>query len=253
MNNENQLVKWIKSNLLRIIIFDFDGTLLDIRDVLKNSILEVFEEFEIETDINLALKEIGSVLESIQGYPIPKIILQTHKIFKFIRSLEHIDFLRKLEIATKIYTKYLEYEKSAPLFSGVKPLLEKLSKKFDLYIISHSQTKNLIRHLQEKSINKYFKGIFGVDKLPSLKPDPTAFEPVFNQYRRIDRNEFLIIGDMPTDIEAGQEAGIWTIGIASGISNKDLLFDCQPDLIIESIYELYDIFGLEKKKDINNR
>ena len=247
MDNKNKLLNWIKSNTLRVIIFDFDGTLLDIKEILRNSILEIFDELKIEANIELALKEIGSILESIQGYPIPKIILQSHKIFKFIKSLEHLDFMRKLEIATRIYAKYLEYEKKAPLFSGVKILLGELRRRYDLYIISHSQTKTVVNHLQEKGINKFFKGIFGADKLPSLKPDPMSLEPILNLYKKLDRNHILMIGDMPTDIETGQEAGVWTIGIANGISDKELLLNYQPDLVIESINELFNIFEIEIK------
>ncbi len=247
MNSDNQVVRWLKSNSLRVIIFDFDGTLLDIREVLERAIREVLKEYKIDVDLDIIIKEIGSILESIQGYPIPKVILQTHKIFKFITTLNHIDFMQKLEIAAKIFTRYLEYEKDAPLFPGTKSLLEELKKHFDLYIISHSQSKNLERHLQEKKIEKYFKGIFGADKLPSLKPDPKVIDPIINLYKRPNRNEFLFIGDMPTDIETGQEAGIWTIGTASGISNEKLLADCQPDLVITSLNELYDLFGLKKR------
>ncbi|MBN1215982.1 MAG: HAD family hydrolase [Candidatus Lokiarchaeota archaeon] len=247
MENENQLVNWIKSNSIKIIIFDFDGTLLDIQEILRKSIIEIFEELNIKTDIDLALKEIGSILESIQGYPIPKIILQSHKIFKFMKSLEHLDYIRKLEIASRIYAKYLEYERKAPFFPGVKTLLSNLKKKYDLYIISHSQTENILNHLQEKGINKFFKGVYGADKVPSLKPDPAALEPIFNQYRKLDKNSFLMIGDMPTDIETGQEAGIWTIGISSGISDKNLLLDYQPDLILDSIIDLFTLFDIESK------
>ena len=67
-----------------------------------------------------------------------------------------------------------------------------LEKKYDLFVISHSQTKNLENHLQDKGIKNYFKGVFGVDKLLSLKPDPRALDTVFSQYKRIDKNKIII-------------------------------------------------------------
>jgi HAD superfamily hydrolase (TIGR01549 family) len=248
MNEENNFQNWLKSNNLRALIFDFDGTLLDISDPLERSIQETFDEYKLNVDFSQTKKEIGSVLESVQGYPLPKIILESHNIFKFISTLSHLTYFKKLRIATKIFTRYLEYEKDAPLLSGARDLLKGLNKKYDLYVVSHNQSKNLKHHIEEKKLEEFFEAFYGADDLPSLKPNPVALQPVLSQYDPLDSNEFVMIGDMPTDIEVGQEAGIWSIAIASGISSKELLVDYRPDVIVESLYELMDIFGIKYKK-----
>jgi len=253
MEKDNQFLNWIQSNKLKGIIFDFDGTLLDISEPLDIALQETFEEYELEVDISETKKEIGGVLESVQGYPLPKIILESHDIFKFITTLNHLTYFKKLRVAAKIFTRYLDYEKEAPLFPGAVELLKELSKKYELYIISHNQSKNLQHHIEEKQIKKYFKGVYGADDLPSLKPNPEALQPVLEQFSQSNANQFVMIGDMPTDIEAGQEAGIWTIGIASGISNKDLLIEYRPNILIESLYELMDIFGIKYKKNSDSK
>lgn len=248
MTDDNQFQNWLQSNSLKAIIFDFDGTLLDISEPLERSIRETFEEYKLNVDMSQTKKEIGAVIESVQGYPLPKIILESHDIFKYISTLSHLTYLKKLRIAAKIFTRYLDYEKEAPLLPGVKKLLEELDKKYDLYIVSHNQSKNLKHHLEKKELQNFFNDVYGADDLPELKPNPIALQPVLKQYSPLKTNEFLIIGDMPTDIEVGQEAGIWTIGITSGISTKDLLIECQPDVLIESLYELMDIFRIKHKK-----
>ena len=253
MEKDNQFLKWIQSNTLKGIIFDFDGTLLDISEPLERALHETFDEYKLDVDISETKKEIGSVLETVQGYPLPKIILESHDIFKFITTLNHLTYFKKLRVATKIFTRYLEYEKEAPLFSGAINLLKELSKKYDLYIISHNQSKNLQHHLGEKNIEKYFKEVYGADDLSALKPDPEALQPVLEQFSQLNTNEFVMIGDMPTDIEVGQEAGIWTIGIASGISNKELLIEYRPNILIESLYDLMDIFGIKYKKNSDSK
>ncbi|MFO7796842.1 MAG: HAD family hydrolase [Promethearchaeia archaeon] len=253
MEKDNQFLKWIQSNTLKGIIFDFDGTLLDISEPLERALHETFEEYKLDVDISETKKEIGSVLESVQGFPLPKIILESHDIFKFITTLSHLTYFKKLRVATKIFTRYLDYEKEAPLFEGAVDLLKELSKKYDLYIISHNQSKNLHHHLDEKEIKKYFNEVYGADELPALKPNPEALQPVLEQFPKSNTNEFVMIGDMPTDIEVGQEAGIWTIGIASGISNKDLLIEYRPNMLIESLYELMDIFGIKYKKNSDSK
>jgi HAD superfamily hydrolase (TIGR01549 family) len=248
MSNDEQLIEQIKSRQINGIIFDWDGTLLDISDPLRRSVEEGFKEEKANIDIDHTIKEIGAVMESIQGFPMTKIILQSHEIVKYITAFQGMSFMSKLKLATKIFTKYLEYEKEAPIFPEVIPLIKNLSKGLDLYIVSHSQTKNIINHLEKHDLLKYFKGIFGADNLPVLKPDPKVFHPVMRNYKPFHGDDFVVIGDMPTDIEAGREAGIWTIAITSGISDKKILLENRPDILIESLAELMDLFGIPRSE-----
>jgi phosphoglycolate phosphatase-like HAD superfamily hydrolase len=90
MSEDNKFQNWLKSNSLRALIFDFDGTLLDISEPLERALKETFEEYKLDVDFSQTKKEIGSVLESVQGYPLPKIMLECEDIFKFIPTLSHI-------------------------------------------------------------------------------------------------------------------------------------------------------------------
>jgi phosphoglycolate phosphatase len=252
MKNDQAILEKLKSRSFRAIIFDFDGTILDIKKPLEQSIQEVYNEKQISTDMESAIQEIGAVLESIQGNPIPKILLQSYDIFKYISSLQHLTFLKKLSIAMKIFSKYQTYSKEAELFAGIKTLLEYLSKNIDLYIISHNQSKSVVEHLEKEEIMKFFKGVYGADMLPELKPNPKALLPVFSQYKNTKTKDFLIIGDMPSDIQAGQETSIGTIGIASGISKKEILEQCHPDLLVDSIIDLLSLIGINEGRFSNS-
>ena len=57
---------------------------------------------------------------------------------------------------------------------------------------------------------------------------------------------------MPTDIEAGKEAGLCTVGIASGISKKEVLADFRPDLLVNSITELLELIGIKNGRISNS-
>jgi len=70
-----------------------------------------------------------------------------------------------------------------------------------------------------------------------------ALQPALETYNNRKRNEFLMIGDMPSDITAGSEAGFWTIGVASGVSKKEILLGYGPDLLIDSLDELLKILN----------
>ncbi|MBA7520931.1 Phosphoglycolate phosphatase [subsurface metagenome] len=218
---DNQLIKRLQNGTIRGIIFDFDGTILDIRKTLKDAIEEIYEEKHISADIESTMQEIGALMETIQGLPLPRIVLESFNLFKYIESLQPLTYLKKLRIATKIFTRYLEYAKDASFYPEATEFINKYKKNYDLFIVSHNQTKNIIPHLEEKKVKNFFKGIFGADLLPALKPDPNALNPVFESYKSAKLKEFVMIGDMPSDIEAGKEAGVWTIGVASGVSKRE--------------------------------
>ena len=241
MNREQQLVERLRSGSLRAIIFDFDGTLLDIREILEKSIEEILVEKNIKVDMETTIQEIGALLETIQGYPLPRVLLESYDIFKHITSLQNLSYFKQLRIAVEIFAKYLEYSKDAPLLSGVKSLLKKLSKSYDLFIVSHNKTDRIMEHLEKESINNYFKGVYGSDRIPVQKPDPMALSPPLETYNIRKRDEFLMIGDMPSDITAGSEAGFWTIGVASGVSKKEILLEYGPDLLIDTLDDLLEI------------
>ena len=240
-----QLIKHFQDGTIRGLIFDFDGTLLDIAEPLKNSIEEVFKEHKITSDMETTIQEIGALMETIQGYPLPKIVLQSYDMFKYISSLKSLTFMKKLEIAAKIFSRYLTLAKEAPIFPNTDKILKKLNKSYDLYIVSHNQTKNIIAHLEKHELMNLFKGVYGTDKLPALKPDPNSLKPVFERYKSSKSKEFVMIGDMPSDIVAGVEAGVWTIAITTGVSNRNVLSEQGASLVIDSLSELIKI--TEKK------
>lgn len=250
---DNQLLKRLQSGSIRGIIFDFDGTLLDIREPLKKSIEEVFQAKNINADIDTTIEEIGALMETIQGYPLPKILLESYDMFKYITSLQSLTFFKKLEIAVKIFTKYLTYAKEAPLYPNTIDILKELQKSFDLFILSHNQTRNIMEHLEKEDLSSLFKEVYGADILPALKPDPAALNPIFESYKSCKFKEFIMIGDMPSDIESGREAGIWTVGISSGVSSKQTLEEFKPDVLVESLDELQKLIDPKKATNSNSQ
>ena len=60
MLTEKDLINRLKAQSLKVLIFDFDGTLLDINKPLKEAIEQVFKDYSINADIDqlvVTLKE----------------------------------------------------------------------------------------------------------------------------------------------------------------------------------------------------
>jgi phosphoglycolate phosphatase len=51
--------------------------------------------------------------------------------------------------------------------------------------------------------------------------------------------EDVFIGDTGEDMLTGQKLGAKTIGVASGFSNKNVLSEYNPNLIVDNIEEIY--------------
>ena len=56
---DQKIIEKLRSRAFHGIIFDFDGTLLDVMESLQQSIEEVFTEKNIKTDMELTIQEVG--------------------------------------------------------------------------------------------------------------------------------------------------------------------------------------------------
>ncbi|GAB4326793.1 MAG: HAD family hydrolase [Promethearchaeota archaeon] len=238
------LVKAFKSGKVRAVVFDFDGTLLDVRPLLKRAIAEVFDHYSIYAEMERTLTEVGAIFEAVQGTPLPRVILQAHEVFGVVSALDGFGLLKKLRVATKTFARYQALEKEAPLFPDVEPLVRALrdppggGEPVRLFVVSHNRTASVEAHLERAGLREDFSGVFGADALPALKPDPSALEPVWRASPSLEPAATVVVGDMPTDVELGKLAGTWTVAVTTGVGDRALLESAGADLLVESLDDL---------------
>ncbi|MHA1734406.1 MAG: HAD family hydrolase [Promethearchaeota archaeon] len=239
-DRSEQLTQKLANREVKAIIFDFDGTLLDVRPPLRRAVAEVLDKhcIYVGPDMDRTLDEVGVIMEAVQGTPMPKIILQAHEIFSFVTVLDEYRVIKKLRIATEIFSKYGKVEKDARFFPGVADFLKATAGDFDLFVVSHSKTETVLHHLEVEGVSDLFSGVYGSDAIPAMKPDPAALAPVLAEVEHLRPDQLIVVGDMPTDLEVGQHVGAWTVGVTCGIGKAELLADCEPDLIIEEVSQL---------------
>jgi len=244
-HNVHQLQELLERGRIKAVILDFDGTMLDINEPLHKSVTEVFQKYGIYPDWERAMIEVGTVLDTVQALPIPKIILESHDIFKMVTAVDGYHLLKKLRVAAAIFSRYQKMSETAKLFPGVEDLLAALVNRTKLFVVSHNRTKRIEEQLLKFGLSKYFAGVYGVDQLPALKPDPQAVQFAAAQVQPYKPEEILVIGDMPTDIEAGLAAGFWTVGVSSGFIPYSHLQTANPDVLVHNLPELMETLRLK--------
>lgn len=209
---------------IKLIIFDFDGTLGDTR-----------------ANIIMTMQETMRVL----GYPIAgeeaiaaTIGLTLEDGFReLFPGLTERDILRCADVYRDLFEK--NRRKMIPtLFPHVKETLNLLKESgYILSVASSRQSVSLRGFLHDMSVEDCISYILGADNVEKSKPDP---EPVLKTLRElgIPAEESLVVGDMPVDIIMGLRAGAATCGVTYGNSSRDDLVEAGAGYIIEDISEL---------------
>ena len=101
---------------------------------------------------------------------------------------------------------------------------------------SRSEMKLIFNGREE--ILKYFDGnIITKDDVKNKKPNPEGIFKLINKWG-ISPQNIMIFGDYETDIQAGKEAGIITVGVLSGVGTLELFKKLKADYVINDISEI---------------
>lgn len=127
------------------------------------------------------------------------------------------------------------------LITDVLPMLQDLSKKFPLAIVSARDEHNVYAFLKHYRLLKFFQVIVTSQTCPHTKPFP---EPLLFAAQRLGVNprSILMVGDTTVDIKTGRRAGAQTLGVLCGFGTEKELLRAGADLILPSTADLKDLF-----------
>jgi HAD superfamily hydrolase (TIGR01509 family) len=211
--------------MIKNIIFDLDGTLVDSKRDIAGAQLWVLHQLGVDT----------YKVEDL--YPlIGKPLAET-----FSRLLPPILHGRIAEAADLYKTYYPPRAlETTTLFPGVRETLETLlAKGITLATATTKLTPGTRRVLTHFGIADCFVQIQGSDDIP-FKPDPTIIFKILSD-QAWDPAETLMVGDTDNDIEAGKRAGIRTCGVTYGLLSKEMIQKHNPDFVIDSLPELLSL------------
>lgn len=123
---------------------------------------------------------------------------------------------------------------------GAKEAVERLSKKYKLYLASNGTAVVQERRLASAGIAPFFKEIFISQHIGANKPAKEFFDYCFDHIEDFDPAKAIIVGDsLSSDILGGINAGIRTCWINPKHKSADP--HIQPDYIIENITQLEEL------------
>lgn len=210
--------------MIKAVIFDLDGTLLNTLDDLADA-------------VNYALRELGrreldvSVVRQLVGNGVPKLIE---------RALDRTggdggeDFDKCLALFKMFYGAH--GTDKTRLYDGVADALAELKAKG----IKTAVVTNKYDESAQQMKRKYFDGVdFIVGARDGIRPKPSTDGVVCAlDVLGVNRADAVYVGDGETDIATAKAAGLPVIAVSWGFRDRALLETLAPDAIIDSPSEL---------------
>jgi len=209
------------SRLIRALVFDFDGLILDTEEPVYRSWLEVYQAHGEELPYERWVQTVGSTnaafhpqhhLEERLGRSLPKEVLDR-------RIGRRTEMILAQEVLPGV-VRHIEEARAMGLKLGV----------------ASSSTSDWVRgHLARLGILESFDCMRCRDDVPNAKPEPDLYLAVL-ECLRVRASEAIAIEDSPNGVLAAKRAGLRCVAIPNSITARlDL---GQADLLLGSLAEL---------------
>jgi phosphoglycolate phosphatase len=207
-----------------LIIFDLDGTLIDSRLDLANS-------------VNHTRAQLGmSILpnELIYSYVGDGASMLIRRAFG--REPAEAELKEALEIFLGHYKQHLL--DNTVLYPGVLEALDALDS-LRLAVLTNKPVNPSNAILRGLGVKEKFALVYGGNSFEQKKPDPMGVHKILED-TSISRERALMVGDSRIDIETGCNAQIATCGVTYGLAS-DTLAEAHPDFLIDDLRDLLKI------------
>ena len=208
--------------MIRALIFDFDGLILDTEVPIFESWQELYQSYRVELPLKKFQTIIGTAAETFD----PLVYLEEQLGYQ----LDHtrIKPLRR--------QRELELILTQPVQPGVQAYLQD-ARRLGLRIglASSSSCEWVSGHLQRLGLLDYFDCLRGSDDVSHTKPDPELYLAALKALE-VQPDQAIVFEDSLNGIRAAKAAGIFTVAVPSPLMvgvNLDL-----ADLKLSSLTDL---------------
>ena len=205
-----------------LFIFDLDGTLIDSKTDLVNSVNATRAWMNLEA---LPVETVSSYVGN--GAPI---------LIK--RALPNATEAQLEEALKYFFAYYKEHMLDATtLYPGVREALDELHAANKTMAILTNKAVRFSRTLIERlSLQNHFFQIYGGNSFEEKKPHPIGLHKLMEERNTAPENT-VMIGDSSIDVLTARAAGTKSVGVTWGFQ-PDSLKSAPPDLLIHDLREL---------------
>lgn len=206
-----------------LIVFDWDGTLLDSTGAIVHAIQAACRDLELpEPPAECARQVIGLGLADALRQTAPT--LTEARVPDMVERYRH---------------HYLARDADLCLFDGIEPLIEGLhARGFDLAVATGKSRVGLNRALDHSGLVRYFPVSRCADECFS-KPHPQMLLELMDQLC-VEPERTLMIGDTTHDVQMAINAGVSALAVTYGAHSHEALDALSPLACLASVAELTD-------------
>jgi phosphoglycolate phosphatase-like HAD superfamily hydrolase len=226
-------LKYLRRQILKLIIWDFDGTLADTRPL-------------IEDGMRFTIKALGKPIELMEewlacvGLPVEEGLRRT---FGITDGLEMDGLLN-------LYRSY-DWNSNKHLvrpFPGMKELVDDLIAEGVKQAIATSKRFHALEvQLVDFGWSNTFHPVMTPDRVTYPKPHPESIETCLKCHDLLPEDA-LMIGDTLFDLYMANAAKVPCIGLTYGFATREQLLSANPIACVDDVAELREtLFGLLKQ------
>lgn len=194
--------------IIRAVLFDLDGTLVDSLEDLTDAVNHIRGAFShLPLTADAVRRKVGKGARHLTQQVLP--------------DASDADVDRALGLFLKYNRQHIA-DKSR-LYPGIQEILHELAaRNIRMAVVSNKNEDLSSLILQTLGIHSLFEIICGGDTYPERKPSPL---PLLNVAAGLGivPNECVMVGDSINDIQAGQQANIYSIGCTWGYGSSEEL------------------------------
>ena len=209
---------------ISLIVYDFDGTLVDTLD-------------DIAFSVNLTLRELGRPQLDKEAV---KTCVGNGVTMLMTRALNGAG---NEDIAVRLFRKHYadHLMDNSAFYPNCRETIDFFSNRKQA--ICSNKPEDFVRKiLAGLDCLHPFPSIIGGDSFKTRKPDPEGINHLLARHR-LPPDEVVMVGDSAVDIETGKNAGVLTCAVTYGMGDFDAIQSLKPDWTIDDISELKRLFS----------
>lgn len=197
--------------MIGAVLFDVDGTLVDSNDLHAEAWRQAFRHFGVDLPFDEVRAQIGKGGDNLIPALLPDDLLAgCRKDIEAYRS----DLFQQ------------HFLPQAKPFPGVRPLFERVyADGIRIVLATSSKRAELHFHRALIGCEDLIFATTSKDDVEHSKPCPDIFEAALRRVAPLTRQEVVVVGDSPWDIEAARTVGLTAIGVLCGGFEREKLIE----------------------------